>query len=61
MNIVKKIKDFFVIRYNNKVLLLEAFIYLGWARILKSIPFSKVAPSLGDQMNETSLIIHAIE
>lgn len=28
--------------------------FLGWARILKSVPFSKVAPSLGDHMNETS-------
>jgi hypothetical protein len=35
------------------LLLLEAFIYLGWARILKALPFSKIAPSLGKQMIET--------
>ncbi|EEM70678.1 hypothetical protein bthur0009_34310 [Bacillus thuringiensis serovar andalousiensis BGSC 4AW1] len=38
-----------------KLLFLEAFIFLGWARVLKSITFSKVAPSLGDYMNETSV------
>jgi hypothetical protein len=37
-----------------KLLLLEAFIYLGWARYLKMIPFSKVAPTLGEQMRETA-------
>ncbi|NOV00219.1 lasso peptide biosynthesis B2 protein [Paenibacillus sp. LMG 31457] len=28
--------------------------YLGWARFLLFIPFSKVAPSLGAQMEETT-------
>lgn len=37
-----------------KQLLVEAFFLLGWARILKTIPFSKVAPSLGEHMNETT-------
>ncbi|CAM3268672.1 lasso peptide biosynthesis B2 protein [Paenibacillus lupini] len=37
-----------------KLMLLEAFFYLGWARILKAIPFAKVAPSLGSSMKETS-------
>lgn len=36
-------------------LYLEALIFLAWARILKSLPFSKVAPSLGDSMVETPL------
>lgn len=36
------------------LLYIEAFIYLGWARILKSRPFAKIAPSLGDQMGDTS-------
>lgn len=51
-----------------KLMLLEAFLYLGWARILKAIPFAKVAPSLGKAMKETSytidqedeLLIHTI-
>ncbi|WP_436238458.1 lasso peptide biosynthesis B2 protein [Paenibacillus sp. LjRoot153] len=33
---------------------LEAFIMLGWARLMKSRPFAKIAPSLGTQMIETS-------
>lgn len=36
-------------------LLIEAFFYLAWARILKSIPFSKVAPTLGTPMVETPI------
>lgn len=37
-----------------KFLLMEAFLLLAWARILKIFPFSKVAPSLGKHMSETS-------
>ncbi|GGD76063.1 hypothetical protein GCM10010911_37620 [Paenibacillus nasutitermitis] len=36
------------------MLLLEAFFYLGWARILKALPFAKIAPSLGQRMEETT-------
>ncbi|MBP3961799.1 lasso peptide biosynthesis B2 protein [Paenibacillus lignilyticus] len=35
--------------------MLEAFIYLGWARVLKTLPFSRIAPSLGGRMSETPL------
>ncbi|WP_052339963.1 lasso peptide biosynthesis B2 protein [Gorillibacterium massiliense] len=38
------------------LLLLEAYLSLGWARVLKALPFSKVAPSLGAQMQETEMI-----
>ncbi|MDQ0859297.1 hypothetical protein QFZ72_002776 [Bacillus sp. V2I10] len=37
-----------------KLLLAESFFYLGLGRYLKSIPFSKVAPSLGQHMEETA-------
>lgn len=37
-----------------KLLLIEAFILLGRARILKNSPFSQVAPSLGKHMEETA-------
>jgi Transglutaminase-like superfamily len=37
-----------------KGLLLESLFYLGLGRYLKSIPFSKVAPSLGQHMEETT-------
>jgi len=39
---------------NTKLLLIESFFYLGLGRYFKSIPFSKVAPSLGTHMGETS-------
>ncbi|WP_459500046.1 lasso peptide biosynthesis B2 protein [Bacillus sp. C1] len=54
MNIVKRLRIFLLLDTKTKLLLIEAFIFLGWARVLKSISFSKVAPSLGDYMNETS-------
>ncbi len=38
---------------SKRKLFIEAFFYLAWARILKSLPFSKVAPSLGASMLET--------
>jgi hypothetical protein len=52
---VNKVRLFLSINPTMKLLLLEAFILLGWARVLKDMPFSKVAPSLGDHMDETSL------
>lgn len=36
-----------------KILLIEAFIYLGWARLLKAIPFARAARTLGEQSEET--------
>jgi len=35
-------------------LIVEAVFFLGWARILKALPFQKVAPSLGSPMVESS-------
>ncbi|QEQ18432.1 lasso peptide biosynthesis B2 protein [Bacillus sp. BS98] len=55
MNIVKRLRVFLLLNMETKLLFLEAFIFLGWARVIKSITFSKVAPSLGDYMNETSV------
>ncbi|HDR7323057.1 MULTISPECIES: lasso peptide biosynthesis B2 protein [Bacillus] len=55
MNIVKRLRVFLLLNMETKLLFLEAFIFLGWARVLKSITFAKVAPSLGDYMNETSV------
>ncbi|WP_270165966.1 lasso peptide biosynthesis B2 protein [Paenibacillus sp. SYP-B4298] len=34
-------------------LLAEALLSLGWARIMKALPFSRVAPGLGAHMEET--------
>ncbi|AZV63434.1 lasso peptide biosynthesis B2 protein [Peribacillus frigoritolerans] len=54
MNIVKKAQTFFRLNFKTKLLYIEAFLHLGRARYLKSISFSKVAPSLGEQMKESS-------
>lgn len=54
---MKRIRLFFSLEWKMKRLLCEAFFYLGWARMLKAIPFSKVAPSLGEQMAETTFSI----
>ncbi len=51
---MKKVRMFFLLNNNTKWLLVEAYFYLGWARILKGLPFSKIASSLGVQMHETS-------
>lgn len=55
MNIVKKIRTFFSLDIKKILLILEAFFFLGLACILKSMPFSKVAPTLGIHMDETPL------
>lgn len=51
---MNKVKLFFSLDFTSRLLLLEAFALLGWARILKNKSFSKVAPSLGKHMQETS-------
>jgi hypothetical protein len=58
MNISKKIIAFFGLSTPMKLLFVEAFIYLGWARYLKFISFSKVVPSLGKQMEETTYTVN---
>ncbi|MGM1032018.1 MAG: lasso peptide biosynthesis B2 protein [Bacillota bacterium] len=55
MNVLRKVRSFIMLSKETKVLFIEAFIYLGKARFLKRMPFSKVAPLLGEQMMETSL------
>ena len=52
---MNKIQVFLGLSWQLKKLLFESYFYLGWARILKSIPFVKVAPSLGEQMKETAM------
>ncbi|RLL42777.1 lasso peptide biosynthesis B2 protein [Oceanobacillus piezotolerans] len=51
---MRKIKLLLMMDNRIKMLLLESYIYLAWARILKLFPFSKVAPTLGENMIETS-------
>ncbi|MDT8861082.1 lasso peptide biosynthesis B2 protein [Alkalihalobacillus sp. MEB130] len=54
MKMVKRVKAFFELKWETKKLLLEAYLYLGWARFLKTRPFVKIASSLGQKMEETT-------
>ncbi|HHW37905.1 MAG TPA: lasso peptide biosynthesis B2 protein [Bacillales bacterium] len=56
MRVLSKLITFFSQRPKTILLLMEAYLFLGLARILKMMPFSKVAPLLGDHMKETSHI-----
>ncbi|MBP1990382.1 lasso peptide biosynthesis B2 protein [Paenibacillus eucommiae] len=51
---MNKIRKLFTLDKKTLFIFIEAFFYLGWARILISRPFAKVAPSLGASMEETS-------
>ncbi|PFA18432.1 stage V sporulation protein S [Bacillus cereus] len=53
---MKKVKKFLALNTQMKLLFAETFFLLGWARILKIIPFSKVASSLGKKEVETNFI-----
>lgn len=50
----RKWRSFVKMPFAMKLMLAEAYVFLGWSRILKLFPFSKVAPNLGVQMAETS-------
>ncbi|WKG28831.1 lasso peptide biosynthesis B2 protein [Priestia aryabhattai] len=57
MALIKQLKAFLLFDWKTKSLLLESYLYLGWSRYLKSVPFSKVAPTLGNHMEETSFTL----
>ncbi|MDR6722685.1 MULTISPECIES: lasso peptide biosynthesis B2 protein [Paenibacillus] len=52
---VRKIKAYFSLTRTLRLMLWEAFFYLGLARILKAMPFAKIAPGLGIPMHETPM------
>ncbi|WP_424767311.1 lasso peptide biosynthesis B2 protein [Paenibacillus sp. sgz302251] len=54
MEMINKVRKLCSLELKTVLLFLEAFFYLGWARVLVLAPFSKVAPSLGAQMEETT-------
>lgn len=56
MNIFQKIRSFICIDSRTKSMLFEAYFYLAWARCLKQLDFSRVAPSLGNSMEETPFV-----
>ncbi|KMY51874.1 lasso peptide biosynthesis B2 protein [Peribacillus loiseleuriae] len=56
MKMLRKVLSFYHVNGQTKWMLIEAYLYLAWARYLKRLAFSKVAPSLGEQMVETPFI-----
>ncbi|MBY0061817.1 MULTISPECIES: lasso peptide biosynthesis B2 protein [Priestia] len=59
MALIKKLRTFLSFDWKTKSLLLESYLYLGWSRYLKSVPFSKVAPTLGNHMEETAFTLNS--
>ncbi|NOU65173.1 lasso peptide biosynthesis B2 protein [Paenibacillus sp. LMG 31461] len=47
-------RKFFSLNSKTMFLFIEAFVYLAWARMLISVPFAKIAPSLGKAMEESA-------
>lgn len=54
MHYIYKIKTFLSYKRQMQLLLLEAFFFLAYGRIFKSLPFSKASKKLGNKMDETS-------
>ncbi|WP_079505345.1 lasso peptide biosynthesis B2 protein [Mesobacillus jeotgali] len=59
MKLFRKVSIFLSFSFEMKWLLIEAISFLAFARILKALPFAKVAPSLGIQMEETNYAMNA--
>lgn len=58
---MNKMKILFLLDWETKCLFVESFILLAWARLLKFLPFAKVAPSLGKKMEDTSIIPNQVD
>lgn len=54
MNVIHKIRIFLTYKRDIQFLLLEAFFFLAYGRLFKSLPFSKMSKRLGNQMDETT-------
>lgn len=55
MNLIQKARTLLSLDGKTFLMYMEAYYSLGLARIQKSLPFSKVAPTLGSKMEETPL------
>jgi hypothetical protein len=56
MNLIQKARTLLSLDGRTFLMYMEAYYSLALARIQKSLPFSKVAPTLGSKMEETPLI-----
>ncbi|WP_112182062.1 MULTISPECIES: lasso peptide biosynthesis B2 protein [Paraliobacillus] len=54
-----KLKKILFLPFARKRLYVEVLVLLAWARILKALPFARVAPSLGQKSQETAENIDA--
>lgn len=54
MNRFKNVLLFFKLNRRDALLFIEAYVYLGWARLLLLFPFAKISPKLGQKASETS-------
>jgi hypothetical protein len=54
MSLYRKVRRFSSYPLDVKWMFVEAYFYLAWGRVFKLLPFSKVAPTLGSHMKETS-------
>lgn len=54
MNAVRYIRKLSSLDKRMLLLMMESFLYLAWARILVALPFSRIVPTLGTWMEETS-------
>lgn len=61
MNSFRRVRLFLLLDNNIKSLYIEAFFLLGWARLLKTKPFVKISPLLGEHMEETSFHVEEAE
>jgi hypothetical protein len=50
---MKKLRLVSAMSREAQLMLVEAYLLLGWARLLKLVPFSKLANKLGDKKNES--------
>ena len=57
---MRKLKTYLSLNKQTRSLLLESYYYLGKARLAKGVPFSKVAPTLGIQMEETNYVVNEL-
>ncbi|WP_274650396.1 lasso peptide biosynthesis B2 protein [Paenibacillus humicola] len=53
---MRKLKKFLALPADRKRLMAEAFVFLGVARVMKALPFSRIAPYLGMRMAETPAV-----
>lgn len=57
MSALHKLRVLLALDFRTQLLFIEALFYLGWARLLIRMKFTKVAPMLGAQMEETPVHI----